>query len=632
MTEISLIPRAFLFGNPENSPCILSPNGNFLAWTSPIDSVSNIWVAPRSDLTKARCITNDRVRGIFSFSWCHDNEHLLYGADTDGDENWRIFAVNHMEGAAGPVVRDLTPGENIRASVAATSRFRPDEILIYQANVKSQYSDVYIVNLKTGSKELVFQNSSIDWFLFDDFFNIILGAVTDKDGSISLMRKSITEEWTLWRRFALDDARVSQVVGLNKNADTVYLVDSQGRDTAALLAVSLSTGEESVLASDSRADINGYIGDPVTYEPLAYFVNYTEREIVPLNSTLLRDFEILDNSVGRGWSVLSRSVDDQWWTVGLRADTRPGSVYLYDRHNKSVRLLYDVRPELNEAPLVEMTPHVLQSRDGLSLVSYLSLPKGTTPAEPPPLVLVVHGGPWVRDNLTFEPVHQWLANRGYAALSVNFRSSTGFGKAFIEAGNLQWGASMDDDLEDAVQWAIEKGYADPLRLGIMGASYGGYAVLSALTRHPERYACGIDIVGPSNLESLLEAIPAYWESQRAMLYSALGDPRTAEGAKLLRDRSPIYRAKDIRRPLLIGQGANDPRVPESESRLMVQAMRESDVPVTYVLYPDEGHGFQRDPNRLSFYRIAEEFLTQWLGGRCEPPSATEEEGTTAQLL
>jgi dipeptidyl aminopeptidase/acylaminoacyl peptidase len=303
---------------------------------------------------------------------------------------------------------------------------------------------------------------------------------------------------------------------------------------------------------------------------------------------------------------------------------RPLASYLYERDRAAVTKLFDQRPELAHAPLQGMRTLEIRARDGLNLVSYLTLPAGSAerwPEKPVPLVLNIHGGPWARDSYGFNPEHQWLANRGYAVLAVNYRGSMGFGKSFVNAGDGEWAGRMHEDLVDAVEWAVREKIADPDKVAIYGASYGGYATLVGLTLTPERFACGVDIVGPSNLITLLESIPPYWKSFFEDMAHRVGDPRTPIGRSHLTQRSPLTHVERIRRPLLIAQGANDPRVKQAEADQIVAAMQAKHLPVTYVLYPDEGHGFARPQNRLSFYAITEAFLAQYLGGRFEPIGA-----------
>jgi len=353
-------------------------------------------------------------------------------------------------------------------------------------------------------------------------------------------------------------------------------------------------------------------------------VNYLKPEITVLNPAVKKDVDLLTKELGDGFNVTNRSLDDNYWTVTADDALAPASSYLYDRKAGKVTKLFDQRPALTKARLVPMQSLEIKARDGLTLVSYLSLPPGSdangdgVPESPVPMVLNVHGGPWGRDTYGFDNEHQWLANRGYAVLAVNFRASTGFGKSFVNAGNKEWAGKMHDDLLDAIDWAVKNKITTKDKIAIYGGSYGGYATLVGLTFTPDTFACGVDIVGPSNLNTLLASIPAYWKAFFEELASRVGDPRTEDGKKLLNERSPLTRADAIKKPLLIGQGANDPRVKQAEADQIVKSMKDKNLPVTYVLFPDEGHGFARPANRTSFYAVAEGFLAQCLGGRYEP--------------
>jgi dipeptidyl aminopeptidase/acylaminoacyl peptidase len=379
-----------------------------------------------------------------------------------------------------------------------------------------------------------------------------------------------------------------------------------------------------MVAESDQADVDGLWLDPRTRTPEAYSVNYLRSTYTPLVAEAAKDIATLSKAMGGDFSVASRTLDDSHWIVVVDDPQRSVSSHLYDRRTGAVTKLFDHRPALSGAPLQPMQAVEIRTRDGLTMVAYLTLPPGTDangdgrPEQPVPMVLNVHGGPWARDAFGYDPEHQWMANRGYAVLAVNFRSSTGFGKAFVNAGDREWAGKMHDDLLDAVDWAVREKLTTTDRVAIYGGSYGGYATLVGLTFTPERFACGVDIVGPSNLETLLASIPAYWKSFFEDLARRVGDPRTEEGRKLLKERSPLWRADQIRRPLLIAQGANDPRVKQPEADQIVAAMKANNLPVTYVLYPDEGHGFARPENRTSFYAISEAFLSSCLGGRYEP--------------
>jgi dipeptidyl aminopeptidase/acylaminoacyl peptidase len=435
----------------------------------------------------------------------------------------------------------------------------------------------------------------------------------------------------------LADALTTNALGYTTDGKTFYWIDSRGRETAALIAQDVASGEKKIIAESPKADIGGIMADPKSGEVEAYSVEYLKTEWTALDPEVKKSLAWLDAKLEGDFGVQSRTDDDSKWVVWNDPLTAPSKTYLYDRKANTLTEFYTTRPELVGAPLQPMHPVEIKSRDGLTLVSYLTLPPGSdtdmdgVPDRPVPMVLLVHGGPWGRDSYGFNSYHQWLANRGYAVLSPNFRASTGFGKDFIEAGNLQWGRAMQDDLDDAMDWAVGKGIAARDKVAIMGGSYGGYATLAGMAFTPERYACGVDIVGPSNLETLLSTIPPYWAPIVEQFHQRMGNPATAEGKALLKERSPLYAADKIKRPLLIGQGANDPRVNKAESDQIVAAMKAKGIPVTYVLFPDEGHGFARPANNIAFNAVTENFLASCLGGRAEPIGDTLG-ASTAQIV
>jgi dipeptidyl aminopeptidase/acylaminoacyl peptidase len=453
----------------------------------------------------------------------------------------------------------------------------------------------------------------------------------------------------------LEDSLSTGPSGYTTDGKTLYWIDSRGRNTAALIAEDTASGKKSVIAENEQADIGGTLRHPVTGQVEAYSVNYLKNEWIALEPEIEQALAFLRARLDGEFGIQSRTEADDKWLVWHDPLTGPTRALLYDRVAGTMEEFYVTRPELEGAPLQPMHPVEIPARDGLTLVSYLTLPpsergstssprtdgaqsavrsepvEGLVPHAPLPMVLLVHGGPWARDGYGFNRMHQLLANRGYAVLSVNFRGSTGFGKAFVNAGNLEWGAKMHDDLIDAVDWAVARGIAQKDKVAIMGGSYGGYATLAGLAFTPEVFACGVDIVGPSNLETLLETIPPYWAPMVKQFHERMGNPGTPEGLQLLRDRSPLHKADKIVRPLLIGQGANDPRVKQSESDQIVAAMEKHGIPVTYVLFPDEGHGFHRPENNIAFTAIAEAFLASCLGGRAEPLDG-EVAASTAQIV
>ncbi|HSN70648.1 MAG TPA: S9 family peptidase, partial [Steroidobacteraceae bacterium] len=512
---------------------------------------------------------------------------------------------------------------NTRAELIGMSSDRPNEVVVGLNNRDPRFHDPHLLDIPTGKLELLERNDRFAGYVADNALALRLAFSQRPDGGQDVWRQT-DEEWAEFAVVPYADTRTTDFLGFDAANESVYVLDSRDRDTAALVQVSLEDGAKTVIVEDPRADVTLVLFDPATHEPLAAAANYEQLSWQPIAEGIDADLERLAAALGPDWQPLASTNDNRHWMVADNRADAPVTYYVYDRDAQSLDELFVTRPDLIGQPLAPMTSEVIPARDGLSLVSYLTLPRWSDPdgdgrpAEPLPMVLWVHGGPWARDEYGYNTYHQWFANRGYAVLAVNYRGSTGFGKEFLNAGNLEWAGRMHDDLLDAVKWAVEAGITAPDKVAIGGGSYGGYATLVGLTFTPETFACGVDIVGPSNLQTLLSTIPPYWEPVINEFASRMGDPRTEEGRKLLQDRSPLNRVDAIERPLLIGQGANDPRVKQSESDQIVAAMQEKDLPVTYVLFPDEGHGFARPQNAMAFNAIAENFLTHCLGGRAQP--------------
>jgi len=615
-STLPLIPRAKLFGNPTRAQAQISPDGGWLSWLAPKDGVLNVWVAPAGDAEAARVITTDSKRGIRFHAWAYDGRHILYMQDEGGTEDWHIYAVA-IEG--GPA-RDLTPMADIQARLQGLSLDHPGQAVIALNDRDKAWHDLYRVDIASGERELLFANTGqLSRIVLDRQLHPRLAskARAAEGGRIRYrIHAGKLEEIGV---VAHADDLTTYTIGFTRDGATLYGVSSIGRDKAALIATDVATGVERVLAEHPKADISTIITHPETSVIEAAGAEHLTLDWIPLQEGMAADLKRLYGELEGEIHVADRTRDDSRWIIAATAADVPTTYHLYERGKGTLTQLFESRPELKAYRLSPMQSEIVRARDKLELVSYLTLPPGMArPATPLPMVLLVHGGPWARDAYGFNPQHQWLANRGYAVLSVNFRGSVGFGKAFINAGDLQWGRKMHDDLLDAVDWAVRQGIADRSRVAIMGGSYGGYATLAGLAFTPDVFCCGVDIVGPSNLETLLATIPPYWAAFFENLARRVGDPRTEAGRKLLRERSPLNAAGAIARPLLIGQGANDPRVKQAESDQIIDAMRKKGLPVTYVLYPEEGHGFAVPENRIAFYAIAEAFLAAHLGGRVEP--------------
>ena len=517
---------------------------------------------------------------------------------------------------------DLTPFDGVAAQLAGVSHHYPAEVIVGLNHRNPQWHDLYRLNIQSGAMTLVLEHERFAGVVIDQDFQLRFALQMRPDGSQDIYMRH-GEDWQLWDHIPQEDMLTSGLAGFDKAKQKVYLHDSRGRDTAALFALDIQTKARTLLAEDPQADLGEVLRHPTEHTIQAVSFTYARKRWVVLDPAVQADLDALATVATGDVQVVSRTLDDRWWVVAYAMDTSPTRYYLYNHQERQAQWLFTDRPALEQQPLATMHPVVLSARDGLRLVSYYTLPPGSDsnadgiPDQPVPMVLLPHGGPWARNAWGYHPYHQWLANRGYAVLSVNFRSSTGFGKAFINAGDHEWGGKIMQDQQDAVQWAMAQGIADPHAVAVMGGSFGGYSTLAGLTMSPDTFACGVDIVGPSNLITLLESIPPYWQPMLELFTSRVGDFRTAEGRALLTKHSPLTYVDNIRSPLLIAQGANDPRVKQAESDQIVSAMQAKNIPVTYVLYPDEGHGFARPENNLSFAAVAEAFLASRLGGRCE---------------
>jgi dipeptidyl aminopeptidase/acylaminoacyl peptidase len=630
----NLIPRELFFGNPERSSVQISSDGKHLSWLAPKDGVMNVWVAPVGDLAAARAVTADSTRPVRMYLWAHTAKHILYLQDSAGDENFHLFSADLGTGKA----TDLTPLPKVRAELYGTSASRPGHVAVGLNERDPKVFDPYEIDIATGERKKLGENTEgFAGYVVDEKLAVRFAQKMEGNGDLVVLAPA-KQGWNEFLRIPSDDNATSGVIGFDRSGKTLFLVDSRDRNTGALFAVDVATKKKKLLAEDKRADVTafGLKQHPVTRAVQAAAVNYDRLSWKIVDPKVKADFAAIAK-LGTGDCVpTSETDDDRTWLVTCSGDVQPVRYFLYDRATRKGRFLFSARPKLDEQPLARMHPVVIKSRDGLDLVSYLTLPATADPdgdgkaSAPSPLVLLVHGGPWARDSWGYNSVHQLLANRGYAVLSVNFRGSTGFGKAFINASNLQWGKKMHDDLLDAVEWAVSSGVAPRDKIGIMGGSYGGYATLAGLTLTPDVFAVGVDIVGPSNIITLLETIPPYWAPLVAMFKTRVGDYTSAEGKQALLAVSPVTHAAKITRPLLIGQGANDPRVKQAESDQIVKAMREKNIPVSYVLFPDEGHGFARPENNIAFFAVAEAFLSAHLGGSYQPLPA-EFAGSTIQI-
>ncbi|MBL8621732.1 MAG: S9 family peptidase [Myxococcales bacterium] len=633
-----LIPRAVVFGNPERGAPEVSPDGKWLAFSAPADGVMNVFVAPIDDLAKAVQVTFDKARPVRQYYWSADSAYVLYEQDAGGDENFHIFRV----GRDGKGALDLTDRPKVAAQLVGMSHRHPDRILVGMNDRDPSLHDVYEVELATGKATKIFENPGYINPIADEDLHLRFAQKFEPDGSIQfVVARPFEKTGIAWEKRELvpaDDQLTTQLLGLETSGQRYYMADSRDRDTGALFVVDAATGSKrTLLAQHARADVGGIIAHPKTGVARAASFTVARPEWKVLDKAIAKDLAALAKLDEGDFRVVSMSYDDKTWIVAYAGDRHPARFWRWDRKRQRGAFLYAARPALEGLPLARMHPVEIPARDGLPLVSYLSLPPSAdpdgdgTPTTAVPMVLLVHGGPWARDGWGYNPLHQLLANRGYAVLSVNYRGSTGFGKKFLNAADRQWGKAMHDDLLDAVAWAVDHKVTTASDVCIMGGSYGGYATLAGLTLTPTTFKCGVDIVGPSNLITLVKSVPPYWKPLISVFQRRMGDWTTPEGVAALEAVSPLTHVAAIQRPLLIGQGANDPRVKQAESDQIVKAMQAKGLPVSYVLFPDEGHGFARPENMQAFMAVAEAFLSAHLGGSYQPMTADDFAGSTIQI-
>lgn len=638
----SLLPRTLFFGNPDKASPRISPNGSSLAYLADRDGVLNIWVGDIDNLDAAKPLTASDKRPIRGFFWAPDNKHILYAQDAGGNENWHVYSTDIQSGKT----LDLTPMENIAAKIVGVSDKYPDKIVIGINNRNPSLHDLYTINIDSGNKKLLQENPGFVSMQVDDDYRVRFGTTMNLDGSTTIMqpapsgKKASANPFPGWKPFLAipqEDSLSTGIVGFDKSGKNIYLWDSRDRDTSALTLMNVKSGKSQLLAEHPKADGAGILFHPTSKKPLSVSFNYARREWKILDHSIAKDFENIKKVNGGEANVIASTKDNQTWILAFVTDTGPTLYYRWDRKSQKETYLFSNRKALEGLALSRMHARVVDARDGLKLVNYLSLPVESDPDEDGiptqtlPTVLLVHGGPWARDSWGYNSLHQLLTNRGYAVLSVNFRGSTGFGKKFLNAANGQWSGTMHDDLIDSVNWAVSQGISQQDKVCIMGGSYGGYATLVGLTFTPDTFACGVDIVGPSRIASLLEAIPAYWKPMIDMFKTRVGDWTTPEGRAKLDAQSPLGKVGEIVKPLLIGQGANDPRVKQAEADQIAKAMVAKGIPVSYLLFPDEGHGFARPANNLAFFAATEAFLSAHLGGKYQPATAEEVSGTTLQV-
>jgi dipeptidyl aminopeptidase/acylaminoacyl peptidase len=606
------IARRILFGDPDYGNVRISPDGEHLAYLAPLDGVRSLWVAPTTDPQAGRPLNREPLRGLGgNIRWAHTNRHLIFFQQRDGDENWRASSVD-LDSRA---IRPLTPEHGVKSFLQEIDRKFPEEMLVRHNQRDKRLFDLFRINIVTGASELVYENRDYVGLITDSAFRLRLGLRYAADGSGEWFERRDDGEWVPFTTVPIGDNDGTRMLDFSADGNILYMLDSRGRDKAALVVVDMATRATSVLAEDDEADIVSVTFS--NHRPLAAAADKERVRWHAIDPAAEKDLALLAAYGPGDIGFVSRSYGNRKVTAYFVRDNASGEYVLLDRETGAVRPLYVQRKALAGLPLHALEPVAIGARDGLLLNGYLTRP-AEAPDGRPPLVLAIHGGPYARDQWGFNPIHQWLADRGHAVLSVNYRGSTGFGKAFVTAADHEWGGRMHDDLIDALDWAVAKGIADSKRVGFFGGSYGGYAALMAATKTPEKFACIVDLFGVSNLITFMKTIPPYWDPWFSVWKNRLGDPDTEAGRAFLTERSPLNHTERATKPILIAQGMQDVRVVPAESEQVVAALTKKGVPVTYITFRDEGHGFVRPANRLAFCAVAEAFLAKHLGGRYQP--------------
>ncbi|MFM7721381.1 MAG: S9 family peptidase [Bacteroidota bacterium] len=622
---VPLLDRDLFFGNPEIAGGQISPDGKYITFMKEHQGIMNIFIKGFDEpFEKARPIT-DSKRPLYGYFWTYDSKYILYVKDNDGDENMNVFAVDpNSKSAASPIPasRNLTPMKNVAAQIFMVSKKNPDIMYVGLNDRDPAWHDLYELSISTGKTKLLYKNTDrITGFDFDWNETMRAMSKTDEKGNTVLYKVEKNNKLTPIYDFNVQES--AYITGWTEDNKNCYLVSNKGElDKSVLFMMDWKTSKLTEVERDpmNKVDFGGAIFDSESHKfvgtsyTVDKTVNYWRDDYYKnLYAHLESQFP------GKEVSIQSTTRDKSKMLIATSGDRFASELHLYDAATKKLTFQYTSRPALKavEQYLAPMQPITYKSSDGLEIPAYLTLPVGIDPKNLP-VVMLIHGGPkGPRDSWGYDPEAQFLANRGYAVLQPNFRASGGYGKKFLNAGDGQWGLLMQDDITWGVKYLVEKGIADKSRVAIMGGSYGGYATLAGLAFTPDLYACGVDIVGPSNIFTLLESVPAYWESGRAFLYGMVGDPNTEAGKKRIREASPLFSADKIVKPLLIIQGANDPRVKQAEADQIVVALRDKGKQVAYLLAKDEGHGFAKPLNKKAMYAEVEQFLASVLKGRAQ---------------
>ncbi len=628
-----IIDREIIFGNPEITGARISPDGKLIAFRKPYKGTMNIWLKGTDEpFDRAGVLTNESARPISGFYWSRDSKFILFNRDNNGDENFNVYAVavdsKPQNGAEAAAARNLTNTKNVQTSIYRLPPGRPDEIYVGLNDRDPKWHDLYKIKISTGERTLMRQNTDrfVGWH-FDNADRLRLARRSTKSGDTEILRLDADDKFT--QIYSCSVFETCTPVRFNKDNRRVYMITSKGADIdlSKLVLLDIETGEVETVESDplNRADFGGAIFSNLTGEITATYYDDDKLRFDYKNPGLAADYKFLQKKFARkNVEFSSGTRDERLWLASVYSDVEPGEVYLFDRRSKKLTLQYRTRERLPREHLAETQVIRYKSSDGLEIPAYLTLPKGV-PAKKLPLIVNPHGGPQSRNWWEYNDYAQFWANRGYAVLQPNFRGSTGYGKHFVDAGNLQWGEKMQDDLTWGVKHLVARGVVDENRVGIIGGSYGGYAALAGVAFTPDLYRAAVAIAAPSNLITTLEVIPAYWESLRIIDQVRVGDLNTAEGRAQLERQSPLNFVGRIKTPLMIVYGANDPRNNKAEGDRIVIALRDKDLPVEYLLAPDEGHGFRRPVNNMAMIAASERFFAKHIGGRYQESTTPEVE-------
>ena len=623
-----LIDREQIFGNPEIAAAQLSPNGQYIAFLKPWNDTRNVYVkAVGEPFSAARLLTTESKRPVAGYFWTRDSKYILYVKDHDGDENFNVFAVDPSAkpdaGADAPPSRDLTGLKGVRVELYEAPKSDPDIVYLGLNDRDKAWHDLYKLKISTGEKTLLRKNTDrVTNWSFDLKGQLRLATRNAENGDTEILRVDADKLTPIYSCNVFETCSPQH---FTTDGNRVYMETNKGSDLVSLVLFDPATAKTEMVESDplGKVDFGGAVFSEATDELVeTYYVNARVKTYFKEKAYGADNHWLEEHYKGKEISVVSRTRDERYWLFTAASDTEPGETVLFDRKTRELTPQYRVREKLPRADLAEMKPVTYKSSDGLEIPAYLTLPKGV-PAKNLPTLIVPHGGPWARDEWGYNPLAQFFANRGYAVLMPNFRGSTGYGRKFLDAGNLQWGLTMQDDITWGVKYLVAEGIADPKRVGIIGGSYGGYATLAGVAFTPDVYAAAVDICGPSNLITLMESIPPYWEAARKTFAVRMGDVSTPEGKAILKAASPLNSTDKIKTPLLVAQGANDPRVNRREAEQIVIALRDRGFPVAYVLAPDEGHGFARPVNNMALFMESEKFLAQYLGGRFQDGGSAE---------